>query len=70
VTRPVRELCGFQRVKVAPGKTETVEFTLSTDDLAFYNRDLHRVTEPGRFHLWIGGSSDTDLQAEFELLEE
>ena len=69
VTRPVKELCGFQRVTIAPGETRTASFELSTRDLAFYNRDLQLITEPGLFHVWIGGSSDTDLRAEFELLD-
>lgn len=68
VTRPVRQLCGFQRVRLEPGRSQTVTFTLTADDLAFYDRNLKRVAEPGMFHIWIGGSSDTDLRAEFELL--
>jgi beta-glucosidase len=70
VTRPVKELRGFQRVALEPGETTTVEFSLTAEDLAFYNRDLRLVPEPGSFHVWIGGCSDTDLQAEFELLDE
>lgn len=67
VTRPVRELKGFQRVLLAPGETRTVSFELHTDDLAFHGRDMRRRTEPGRFHLWIGGSSEAHLRAEFEI---
>ena len=67
VTRPVRELKGFRRVRLAPGETRTVSFELHTDDLAFHGRDMRRRTEPGRFHLWIGGSSTAHLRAEFEI---
>ncbi len=67
VTRPVRELKGFQRIHLAPGESRVVSFQLPADDLAFYGRDMRRVAEPGTFHAWIGGSSAADLRAEFEL---
>ena len=57
VTRPVKELKGFERVRLAPGEIRDVRFELHTDDLAFYGRDMRLATEPGTFHLWIGGSS-------------
>jgi beta-glucosidase len=68
VTRPVRELKGFQRVRVEPGQTVAVEFELHTDDLAFYGRTNELMIEPGEFHVWIGGSSDTELRSEFRLV--
>ncbi len=68
VTRPVRELKGFQRVRLEPGESRRVEFELQADDLAFYGRDMTRVVEPGDFHVWIGGNSDTQLQSEFRLV--
>ncbi len=68
VTRPVRELKGFKRVKLAAGQSTRVEFTLCTDDLAFHNRNMQLVTEPGWFHAWIGGDSSADLQTEFEII--
>ena len=69
VTRPVRELKGFRRVRVEPGQTVTVDFEVHTDDLAFYGRDNRLVTEPGDFHAWIGGSSETELRTEFRIIE-
>ncbi len=69
ITRPVKELKGYQRVYLEPGQTVTVDFTLHTDDLAFYGRDMKRMTEPGEFHAWIGGSSDTQLCASFRLID-
>ena len=69
VTRPVKELKGFQRVKLEPGESRVVRFSLHTDDLAFYNRRMQLVTEPGKFHVWIGGDSDTELGAEFAIAE-
>ena len=68
VTRPVRELKGFQRLRVGAGETVTVSFELHTDDLAFYGRDNTLMVEPGDFHAWIGGSSDTGLRTEFRVV--
>jgi beta-glucosidase len=69
VTRPVRELKGFKRVAIEPGQTVRVDFELHTDDLAFYGRDNTLITEPGDFHVWIGGSSAADQRGEFRLVE-
>ena len=68
VTRPVRELKGFKRVRVEPGQTVTVDFELHTDDLAFFGRDNRLMVEPGEFQVWIGGSSDTELRDEFRIV--
>ncbi len=67
VTRPVRELKGFRRLRLEPGQRMSVDFRLHTDDLAFYGRDMKLVTEPGEFHAWIGGSSNADLQTGFRI---
>ena len=67
LTRPVRELKGFQRIRLKPGASQAVTFELVDDDLAFYGADLRRATEPGAFHAWIGGSSTADLRVDFEL---
>lgn len=69
VTRPVKELKGFRRVQVAPHETVIVDFKLHTDDLSFYGRNMKLMTEPGEFHAWIGGSSDTQLRTEFRILD-
>ena len=69
VTRPIRELKGFKRVRVGPGETVVVKFDLHTDELAFFGRDNKLIIEPGDFHVWIGGSSETDLRSEFRLVE-
>lgn len=57
VTRPIKELRGFHRVVLDPGKTETVTFTLGPDELSFLNRDMHKVVEPGTFDIMVGGNS-------------
>ena len=69
VTRPVRELKGFKRVRVEPGQTVTVDFEIHTDDLAFYGRDMKLATELGEFHTWIGGSSAADLRTAFRIVD-
>ena len=68
VTRPVRELKGFRRLRIEPGETVTVTFDLHTHELAFYGRDNTLMVEPGDFHAWIGGSSDTGLKTVFRVL--
>ncbi len=68
VTRPVRELKGFRRLRVEAGETVTVSFELHTDDLAFFGRNNEFMVEPGDFHAWIGGSSETDLKTAFRIV--
>ena len=69
VTRPVKELKGFKRVRLEPGRMITVDFQLHTDDLAFFGRNMQRMTEAGQFHVWIGGSSETELRTEFRVVD-
>lgn len=69
VTRPVRELKGFQRVRLQPGERRTVRFTLRARDLAFVGRDMRRVVEPGRFQAWIGGDAAADRRVDFTLVD-
>lgn len=64
VTRPVKELKGFQRISLAPGETRTVAFDITPGHLAFYDIDMVWRVEPGEFRIMIGSSSrDADLQA-------
>ena len=67
LVRPVRELKGFQQLKLEPGQQQTVTFTLHTDDLAFYNQEMKEVTEPGQFQVWIGKNAEEGLQGSFEV---
>ncbi len=62
VTRPMKELKAFKRVEIKAGETKTVNLTLKAKDLAFYNKEMERVTEPGIFKIMVGSSSkDEDL---------
>jgi beta-glucosidase len=65
VTRPLRELRGFQRVTLAAGESARVDFELGPEDLAFWNNARQRVVEPGRFAVYVGGDSFAELGAEF-----
>nr|WP_297166845.1 beta-glucosidase BglX [uncultured Dysgonomonas sp.] len=67
IVRPVKELKGFQRVELKAGESKTVEFKLTTDDLAFYGKDFVKEAETGDFNLWIGPSSKDGLKAEFAI---
>jgi beta-glucosidase len=57
VTRPVKELRGFRRLALDPGKTQTVTFILGPEQLSFLDREMHRVVEPGSFKIMVGGNS-------------
>jgi beta-glucosidase len=65
ITRPVKELKGFQRVALKPGESKKVSFSITPELLKFYNADLQWVIEPGEFTVFIGGNSDTDNKAQF-----
>jgi beta-glucosidase len=67
VTRPVRELKGFQRVTLAPGESRKVTFTLKAADLAFTNIDMKKVVEPGEFELWIAPDAASGLKGSFRV---
>ncbi len=57
VARPVMQLAGFQRVRLRPGESQVVAFTLGRDQLQMLDRDHRWVVEPGRFRILIGSSS-------------
>jgi beta-glucosidase len=63
VTRPVKELKGFQKISLAPGETRIVAIDITPESLAFYDIDMKYVVEPGDFEIMLGNSSrDEDLQ--------
>lgn len=57
VSRPVKELKGFQRITLKKGETQTVTFSITPDDLKFYNQNLDYQFEPGDFEVMTGGNS-------------
>ena len=69
VTRPVRELKGFQKIDLKKGQMQKVLFELSIEDLKFYNSNLKFEAEPGRFEIFVGTNSNTENKVSFELIE-
>jgi beta-glucosidase len=67
LTRPIRELKGFQHVELDPGETRRVTFTLEEKALAFNRADGTKGTEPGKFHVWVAPDSRLGLRGEFKL---
>ncbi len=68
--RPVRELKGFELVELKKGEKRTVNFTLTEDELGFYNNQGEYLVEPGEFEVFVGGNSVETLKTSFTLGEE
>jgi beta-glucosidase len=69
VTRPVKELKGFEKMLLKKGETRTIRFTLTDADLAFTRADMSWGSESGDYKLWIGPSSAEGAEAAFALTE-
>ncbi|HEX9602029.1 MAG TPA: fibronectin type III-like domain-contianing protein, partial [Mariniflexile sp.] len=69
VTRPVKELKGFELVELKAGETKIIHFTLNKETLGFYDNDGTYIVEPGDFKVFVGGSSITTLEADFSLID-
>ena len=67
ITRPVRELKGFEKIFLRAGESKTVSFKITPELLRFYDYDLNHVAEPGDFDLFIGGSSQAARTARITL---
>ncbi len=67
VTRPVRELKGFQKILLEPGQSRFLSFVLTQKDLAFTTKSMEFKAEPGDFKFWVGGSSTADLTGNFNI---
>jgi beta-glucosidase len=68
ITRPVKELKGFEKIHLEPGEIKKLSFSISEKDLRFYNSKLQYISEPGTFKVFIGTSSEEVEEAGFELL--
>lgn len=68
ITRPVRELKGFQKINLKKGEMQTLSFEISSDDLKFHNQKMQNTAEAGEFEVFVGGNSNADLIAKFELV--
>lgn len=70
VTRPVKELKGFQRLTLEPGEPKTVRFEIPVDQLGFHGLAMDYVVEPGAFKVWIGPNAAEGLAGEFAVSPE
>nr|ADC36136.1 glycoside hydrolase family 3 protein [uncultured bacterium 253] len=67
MTRPVKELKGFQRITLQPGEKKRVEFVLTSEELGFWNREMRFAAEPGEFKVMVGANSEDLIEATFEI---
>jgi beta-glucosidase len=67
ITRPVRELKGFELLELKPKESKRAEFKLTKKELGFFNNSGNFILEPGDFKIFVGGSSITDLETKVEL---
>jgi beta-glucosidase len=67
MTRPVKELKGFQRVTLAPGQRTQVRFQLGQRELGFHNRQMKFVVEPGEFKVMVGSNSEDVIEKSFQV---
>jgi len=69
MTRPLRELKDFKKVQIDKGKTKTISFVLTEEDLGFYDGEMSFRVEPGDFKVFVGGSSSDTLNIDFKLIQ-
>lgn len=67
VTRPIKELKGFEKIFIKSGESETITFTLGPDELGFFDNEGKWLIEPGDFEIMVGGSSDDTINKSFTL---
>jgi beta-glucosidase len=67
VTRPVKELKGFQKILLQPGESQTVRFEIPVQRLGFHGLDLQYKVEPGEFKVWVGPNSAEGLEGSFQV---
>ena len=69
VTRPVKELKGFEKIFLKKGESKTVSFSISVEDLKFYNNEMVYNVEPGEFEIAIVPSSEFKFKHHFNLID-
>ena len=70
LTRPVKELKRFQKIKLNPGESKIISFKLFSSDLGFYNRNMEFTVESGDFKVFVGTDSKNTLEKNFELVSD
>jgi beta-glucosidase len=69
ITRPIKELKGFEKIAIKTGETKIVTFTINAEILQFYTVNKKWEVESGDFDVWVGGDSDTRLKSSFKVSE-
>lgn len=69
MTRPVKELRGFERIHLEPAQTQRAELRLGPEALAFWNEDMKHVVEPGTFDIMVGPNSVDLKSVRLEVVE-
>ena len=69
VAQPVKKLKGFQKIFLKKGESKQVNFTITEEELKFYNNDLKWISEPGDFKVQIGTNSNDVKEAGFKLIK-
>ena len=68
ISRPVKELKGFEKILLQPGESKVVQFPIREEDLRFYDSQLRYASEPGEFKVYVGLDSDNVKEQSFTLL--
>jgi beta-glucosidase len=69
VTRPVRELKGFQKVTLQPGEERAIRFEVPVRELGFIGRGMRYIVEPGDFRLWVGPDATRGMEGAFRIVD-
>lgn len=67
VTRPIKELKGFEKVKLSVGESKKINFVLTPNELGFFNNQRKFIVEPGEFEVMVGGNSVETIKDSFQL---
>ncbi|MDO8685637.1 MAG: fibronectin type III-like domain-contianing protein [Clostridiales bacterium] len=68
VTRPVKELKGFEKVYIKKGETKTVKFVVTPGELGFLDKDMNFIVEKGQFTVMVGGNQKDVLMGKLEII--
>ena len=69
ISRPVKELKGFERLTLGPGEKKRVEFALDAEHLGFFNHNMRFVVEPGEFKVMVGSNSQDVIETSLQVFK-
>ncbi len=67
ITRPVRELIGFDKITLKSGETKELTFIFQVEDLSFYNKEGEKILEPGTFNFWVAPNATEGIKISFDV---